>query len=116
MALAMAFQSPSVSLPLRTFLESTRASEQRIRWLSSTLLISSEKNSTGLWAFMAAWVAMPRANDVLPMAAGRHHHERAGLQTRRHLVEVDVAGGCPVIELPRSYSSSSRSRLSLRRS
>ena len=63
-------QSASLSRPLRTLLESTRASEHSSRWVSSSWLISSEKNSTGRDTSMAACAAMPSAREVFP-AEGR---------------------------------------------
>ena len=63
-------QSSAWSWPLRTRVESTRASAHSRRCDSSRLLISSEKNSTGdgLVASRAAWAIIPSAKDVLPMA------------------------------------------------
>ena len=58
-------QSLSMSRPVRSFCESTRASDDRIRWVSSAWPISSEKNSTGFFVVIATWVAMPRPNAVL---------------------------------------------------
>ena len=60
-------QSFSVRSPVRSFLESTRASADRMRPVSSLWPISSEKNSTGSPPLMATWVAAPRANAVLPI-------------------------------------------------
>ncbi len=70
MAVLILVQSDSVSRPLRMRVESTRASEQMMRWVSSRWLISSEKNSTGRSAWRATLLAMPRAKAVLP-ALGR---------------------------------------------
>src|SRR5258708_4356657 len=75
------FQSASVNLPSRTFLESTRDSEHKSRCDSSSWLISSENTTTGRSDSMAACAAMPSANEVLPMAgrAPATVHQRLGL-------------------------------------
>ena len=65
MARPILAQSDSVSRPLRIFVESTFASLDRIRWVSSLCPISSEKTSTGRPVVWATWVAMPNPNAVL---------------------------------------------------
>ena len=58
-------QSPWLRRPVRTLVESTRASEHRMRWLTSIWLISRLKISTGRLACRATWEAAPSAKEVL---------------------------------------------------
>ena len=68
MARPILAQSDSLSRPLRIFVESTLASLDRMRWVSSLWPISSENTRTGRPVVWATWVAMPSPNAVLPMA------------------------------------------------
>ena len=61
-------QSDSLSRPLRIFVESTWASLERIRWVSSLWPISSENTSTGRPVVWATCVAIPSPKAVLPIA------------------------------------------------
>ena len=61
-------QSLGLGRPVRKTVPSTRASLARIRWASSALPISSEKNNTGCCTTWATCTAMPSANALFPMA------------------------------------------------
>ena len=63
----MRVQSWSFNCPFLTFRESTRASEHKIRWLSSNCLISILKTKVGR-PLIAILVAILRPNAVLPVA------------------------------------------------
>ena len=88
-------QSDSVSRPVRIFVESTRASLDRMRWVSSLWPISSENTSTGLVACVwATCVAMPEPERGLAhRRPGADDVERRRLEAGQQLVEVGVAGG-----------------------
>ena len=94
MAWVIFFQSASVRLPLRTFVESTRASEHSMRWVSSSWLISSEKNSTGRLGLDRGVGGHAEGERGLAHGgAGADDDEGVGLQAREQLVEVEEAGG-----------------------
>ena len=61
-------QSSEFNCPLRMLVASTRASEQRIRWVNSIWLISSENTTVGSSHRIPMWVAKPRPKEVFPMA------------------------------------------------
>ncbi len=64
-ALPILVQSLSASRPVRSFCDSTSASLESTRWVSSAWPISSENTSTGLCVVLATCVAMPRPRAVL---------------------------------------------------
>ena len=79
---------------MRSFVESTSASLDRMRWVSSSWPISSENTSTGRPVVWATWVAMPEPERRLAhRRAGADDVQRRGLQAGQQLVEVVVAGG-----------------------
>ncbi len=89
-------QSSVCSWPLRTLVESTRASAHSSRWDSSRLLISREKNSTGdgFGGLQGGVGDHPEGEGRLAHGGtGAHHDERAGLEPGQEVVEVEVAGG-----------------------
>ena len=65
-AFAILTQSASVRLPVRSFWLSTRASAERSRWASCSLLISREKMATALPDPLATLEAILRAKAVFP--------------------------------------------------
>ena len=87
-------QSASASRPRRSFCDSTSASLDRIRCVSSAWPISSENTSTGFCVVFATWVAMPKPKRGLAhRRAGTDDVEGARLQAGEHLVEIVEAGG-----------------------
>ena len=87
-------QSDSLRRPLRIFVESTLASLDRMRWVSSSWPISSENTSTGLAVVWATCDGHAEAERRLAhRRAGADDVQRRGLQPRQQLVEVVVAGG-----------------------
>ena len=110
-------QSSSRSWPLRTFLESTRDSVQRMRWLISSWLISNENSRTGRPASIATDVAMLSAKDVLPMAGRAPTMMRLlGCRPESSRSKSVKPVGVPVMGLPDSKRFSSWSRLASSRS
>ena len=77
-------QSSLVRKPLRSFWESTSASEESIRVASCSLDISSEKIATSLPLCRATLVAMFRAKEVLPIPG------RAAISSRSDLFRPEV--------------------------
>ena len=106
-------QSASERRPLRIFCESTSASLDRIRWVSSTWPISSENTNTGRPLCLATWVAIPRPIAVFPIE-GRAPTMfsvdgcRPDSSSSRSLKPVAM----PVIVSPRAKFSSMRSTAS----
>ena len=94
MAWLMRRQSSSLRRPLRTLVESTRASEHSRRWDSSTRLISSEKNSTGRGSLEGGVAGHAHGERGLAHAGTSADHDQGvGLETGSQLVEVGEAGG-----------------------
>ena len=87
-------QSVSTSRPVRSFCESTRASLDRMRCVSSAWPISSEKISTGFCAVLRDVRRDAEAERGLAhRGSGADDVERARLEAGEDLVEVGVARG-----------------------
>src|SRR5256885_9633799 len=95
----MRVQALGVSRPVRSFFESTFASAAMRRSVTSMLLISREKKSTGLLTLTAAWRAMPSAKAVLCVGIidAPARYRWFGESTVMHLTGTEATGRIAVI-------------------